>query len=60
MLDAYIIDIIKRKEYEERIRREQDQPVLEYPPQETPEEDPPEIDHKDRGVVIIDLGSKLE
>ena len=64
MLDAYVIEEIKRREQEQR---RDDRPVIELPvPQPTrrpgredrPErdEDPDRDDRRDRGVVIIDLG----
>lgn len=56
MLDAFIIEEIRRREQEAERRREQNRPRQELPvPQRTPparerEEDEP----SDRGVVIID------
>jgi hypothetical protein len=55
MLDAFIIEEIKRRE---RLRQEQERPVVELPLHEdrprrqsdTEHEDPPQ-----RGVVVIDL-----
>lgn len=53
MLDAFIIDEIRRREQEAERRREEDRPRQELPvPQRPPihEDEPP----SDRGVVIID------
>jgi hypothetical protein len=58
MLDAYIIDQIKRQE-EERRREEQHRPVIQIPltppiSEKKPEESDSEEDQP-RGVIIIDL-----
>ncbi|WP_242340744.1 MULTISPECIES: hypothetical protein [Anaeromyxobacter] len=59
MLDAYVIEEIKRREREQR---RDDRPVIELPipqPAHRPGgEEPADRDdgRKDRGVVIIDLG----
>jgi hypothetical protein len=53
MLDAFIIDEIKRREQEAERRREEDRPRQELPlPQRPPARD--EEPQSDRGVVIID------
>jgi hypothetical protein len=58
MLDAYVIDEIKRRERE---RSRDDRPAIELPlpapppPGEAPPRD--EDDRRDRGVVIIDYSS---
>lgn len=57
MLDAYVIEEIKRRDRE----RHDDRPVVELPlPAPPPPGRPPdreEDDHGDRGVVIIDYSS---
>ena len=56
MLDAYIIDEIKRQEEEKRRKEEQDRPRIDPPPPAPPsnEEIPKKPDaDADRGVVII-------
>jgi hypothetical protein len=54
MLDAYIIEEIKRRE-EERQRRESERPTVQIPPPE-PDRLPQqsEEDKPQRGVIIID------
>lgn len=55
MLDAFIIEEIKRREREEERRREEQRPRVEIP--QLPEEEPvrPSGEEKpERGVVIID------
>lgn len=60
MLDAFIIEEIKRRE---RLRQERERPVLEIPlpvPEERPkrrsdQDGPDEGEPPERGVVIIDL-----
>jgi hypothetical protein len=58
MLDAYVIEEIKRRE---RDRGVEDRPVVELPvPQPPPPGRPPDRDEDapgDRGVVIIDYSS---
>lgn len=60
MLDAFIIDQIKRRE-EERRRQEQERPVVQIPlPPPVSEKDknppaPADEDEGPRGVIIIDL-----
>ena len=57
MLDAYIIDQIKRRE-DEAWRRRWEQPVLElplYPDEDERESDPAKEPGAERGVMIIDL-----
>ncbi len=54
MLDAYVIEEIKRRERE---KSRDDRPVVELPvpPPPSPDQAPPDDDEKrDRGVVIID------
>ncbi len=56
MLDAYVIEEIKRRERE---RSREDRPVAELPlppaaPVRPPEREPDEDGNRDRGVVIID------
>ena len=58
MLDAYVIEEIKRRERE---RQRDDRPAVELPlpppdDRRTPDRDPQDENH-DRGVVIIDYGS---
>ncbi len=56
MLDAYVIEEIKRRERE---KTRDDRPAIELPvpigPTRAPE-DPPPKDHDGGGVVIIDYG----
>lgn len=57
MLDAFIIEEIKRRE---RLRQEQDRPVVELPvpaPEDKPRRsnDSQDDDKPNRGVVVIDL-----
>ncbi len=57
MLDAFIIEEIKRRE---RLRQEQDRPVVELPvplPEDKPRRsnDSQDDDKPGRGVVVIDL-----
>jgi hypothetical protein len=55
MLDAYVIEEIKRRE--QRSDRDE-RPVAELPVPPPPERRPPEPEPErtDRGVIIIDLG----
>jgi len=60
MLDAYVIEEIKRRDRE---RQRDDRPAIELPVPPPPDDqrepdgnDPPDKD-RDRGVVIIDYGS---
>lgn len=50
MLDAYIVDQIRKREKQQR-RHEQPQPVL--PPPSSPSAPPESTPERDRGVVII-------
>ncbi len=52
MLDAFIIDEIKRREREAERRRDEKRPRPDPPPPPAPLED--DEPAKDRGVVIID------
>ena len=58
MLDAWIIEKIRRREEEER-RRRYEQPMLEIPPDEEgyppPSAERDKRDEGERGVVIIDF-----
>ena len=55
MLDAFIIDELKRREREEREESRQ-RPALEIPvDEEAPPPDGDDDDGEDRGVIIIDL-----
>lgn len=59
MLPPFIIDQIRRREEDERLKREQDQPRLELPIdvyQPAPEPNATEEPGSERGVVILDLG----
>ena len=55
MLDAYVIDEIKRRE--QRPDRDE-RPMAELPVPPPPERRPPEPEpaRSDRGVIVIDLG----
>jgi hypothetical protein len=58
MLPPFIIEQIRQREEQERLRREHDQPRLELPleiyhPASRPPEDE---DEAERGVTILDLG----
>ena len=57
MLDAYVIEEIKRRERDKGV---EDRPVIELPlPPSAPARPPPasDDDDRDRGVVIIDYSS---
>lgn len=55
MLPPFIIEQIRRREEQERVRHEQ--PRLEIPAQQpVPRAPQPSEESGDRGVVIIDLG----
>lgn len=56
MLDAFIIEEIKRREAE-REKSDQQRPKLEIPRHETDEDGPPDRDEDkpQRGVIVIDL-----
>lgn len=57
MLDAYVIEEIKRRERDKGV---EDRPVIEIPlPPPAPARPPPasDDDDRDRGVVIIDYSS---
>ena len=55
MLPPFIIEQIRRREEQERVRHEQ--PHLELPVQQpVPRAPQPSEENGDRGVVIIDLG----
>jgi hypothetical protein len=55
MLDAFIIEEIRRREREQEQRRDRDRPRQELPlPQRTPASDEDEGGTDERGVVIID------
>ncbi len=58
MLDAFIIEELKRRE-EERRRRDQDRPVAELPMEEIPPgaEQPAKDEDPASSVVIIDYGA---
>ena len=57
MIDAFIIEELKRREQEEERRRDSERPYLELPLQEEPLQPSEEsTDQKsDRGVLIIDF-----
>jgi hypothetical protein len=58
MLDAYIIDQIKKREEERRRREEEGRPVVQIPlPTPSTEKEKPanDDDAEPRGVIIIDL-----
>ncbi len=54
MLDAFIIEEIRRREREREQRRDRDRPRQELPIPERPPEDSDAPEESDRGVVIID------
>ena len=60
MLDAYVIEEIKRRERE---KSRDDRPVVELPvppppsPDDAPDSTPDDGEESDRGVVIIDYSS---
>jgi hypothetical protein len=57
MLPPFIIDQIRRREEEERLKSERDRPRLELPIDAyAPEEPATEEDDSERGVVILYLG----
>jgi hypothetical protein len=54
VLDAYIIDYLRRKQQEESRRRQHDQPVVELPIPLAPDEHRPTPDGgRRRGILII-------
>ncbi len=56
MLDAFIIEEIKRREEERQRRQDDNRPRQELPiPQRPPRRDEPDEPESDRGVVIIDF-----
>lgn len=57
MLDAYIIDQIRRKEQEEK-ERKREQPVIYTPILPSIEDEGDENEKKDRGEIIIQLYRK--
>jgi hypothetical protein len=58
MLPPFIIEQIRQREEQERLRRDQEQPRLELPlDMYQPATRPPEDDDEaERGVTILDLG----
>jgi hypothetical protein len=58
MLPPFIIEQIRQREEQERLRHERQQPRLELPvPMYQPARRPPEDEEEaDRGVTILDLG----
>ncbi len=57
MLPSFIIDQIRRREAEERLRQEAEQPRLELPMDVYPEPEARDDEEmSERGVVILDLG----
>ncbi len=54
MLDAYIIEEIRRREREQEQRRDRDRPRQELPLPERPPERSDDPEESDRGVIIID------
>jgi len=58
MLDAYIIEELKKRR-REQARRRDERPVVELPLEEEPneKEDSRPSDDEQRGVIIIDFGS---
>lgn len=54
MLDAWIIEEIKRREREEQRRRRAPQPQIEHPHEPTEPDRRPDKEKPDRGVVIVD------
>lgn len=60
MLDAFIIEEIKRKEREAERRRDEQRPRIELPlpPSRKKEDEEDKRDKPDRGVIIIDYSVK--